>query len=251
MEIICNLYFRLLENKLSHWSVSRINSLLKMTESDHYLEIGVENGSTFFGIQAGFKVAVDPKFLFDFQARSRSEEKFFQVTSDDFFAQAEEHNFLFDVIFLDGLHNFSQTYRDLICALEYLSPTGFILIDDVFPNDKYSFIPDQDLALAERARSVAPNPIPNISWHGDIFKVMALIHDYHPCLHFRTFWEEGSNPQSVIWWDFSEERTKRFGGIPEISNMSYEEVLANQDILQMDSEENILEKLKHSRDLWK
>jgi len=251
MENICNHCFQQGENKVSHWSISRINKLLKLTEDDHYLEIGVENGNTFFGIEAGFKVAVDPKFLFDFQTRSDPDEMFFQMTSDDFFAEAEEHEFLFDVIFLDGLHNFSQTYSDLINALDYLSPTGFILIDDVFPNDKYSFIPDQDLAFAERAKSVASNGIPDYSWHGDIFKVMALIHDYHQNVHFRTFWEEGSNPQSVVWWDFPENRTRRFSGITEISNMSYEDLLANQDILQMDSEENIFETLKHSRDLWK
>ena len=71
---------------MSQWSISRINRLLKLTEDDHYLEIGVQKGNTFFGIDAGFKVAVDPKFLFDLQARSNSDEMFFQVTSDDFFA---------------------------------------------------------------------------------------------------------------------------------------------------------------------
>ena len=251
MENICNHCFQQQGNKVSQWSISRINRLLKLTEDDHYLEIGVENGNTFFGIEAGFKVAVDPKFLFDFQARSNSDEMFFQVTSDDFFAQAEEHEFLFDVIFLDGLHNFSQTYSDLISALDYLSPTGFILIDDVFPNDKYSFIPDQYLSYTERAKSVAPNSMTDYRWHGDIFKVVALIHDYHQNLHFRTFWDQESNPQTVIWWDFPENRTRRFTGITEISNMSYEHVLANQDILQMGSEEDIFETLKHSRDLLK
>ena len=236
---------------MSAWSTSRINTLLSLTEDRHYLEVGVENGHTFFNIEADFKVAVDPRFLFDFESRTDADEMFFQTTSDDFFAQAEQHEFLFDVIFLDGLHNFSQTYSDLISALDYLSPTGFILIDDVFPNDEYSFIPDQDKAYAERARAVAPNILTEYSWHGDIFKVIAIIHDYHQNLHFRTFWEVGSNPQTVVWWDYPENRTKRFSGLAEISSISYKDVVLNQDILHTDSEEKIFETLKHSRDIWR
>ena len=149
----------------------------------------------------------------------------------------------FDVIYLDGLHTFEQTYRDLINALNILEPGGLILIDDVFPCDQYSFIPDYNRALRERSLATSENPLKHVHWHGDVFKVMAMVHDFHFGLEYRTFWGSG-NEQAVVWESAPQQRLSRFKDIKSISSISYSQLLENQDILFKDSEENIF-KLLH------
>jgi len=230
---------------MSEWSIRRINRLFDFTESRNYLEIGVEAGLTFDGIEAERKLAVDPEFEFDLRERLSPQNTYYQMSSDAFFGRYHE-DLLFDVIFLDGLHNFSQTYRDVINALEYISPTGFILIDDVFPSDVYSYNPIMEEAFRERADSVAPQELTDLSWHGDIFKVIAIIHDYHKNLQYRTFWN-GGNAQTLVWWDYDQDRANRFAGLAEISQLSYTDVLMNMEILQIASEEEIWNLLKDLR----
>lgn len=231
---------------MSAWSVRRINRLFDFTQAQNYLEIGVEAGLTFADIKAQRKIAVDPEFEFDVSKRLSHQDSYYQMSSDAFFAKFQA-DLLFDVVFLDGLHNFSQTYRDLINTLEHLSPEGFILIDDVFPSDEFSYIPDMKEAFRDRARSVAPRELTDYSWHGDIFKVVAIIHDFHQNLQYRTFWN-GENAQTLVWWDYEQARTTRFRGLAEISNLSYTDVLKNFDILQIASEEEIWKILEELRE---
>ena len=114
------------------------------------------------------------------------------VTSDEYFAANPDANF--DLVFLDGLHTFRQTYTDLINALR-TCPDGPILIDDTVPSDEVSAIPDQEESRRERSRrgwSGSP-------WHGDVFKVILCVHDAHPELSVRTIDDGSGNPQSVVW----------------------------------------------------
>ena len=46
-----------------------IQALMTQKGLKNYLEIGVENGHIFFRIKSRFKVAVDPKFIFDASRR--------------------------------------------------------------------------------------------------------------------------------------------------------------------------------------
>eukprot|EP01034_Spumella_vulgaris_P040549 gene40549-50156_t len=46
-----------------------------------------------------------------------------RMTSDDFFAQNTE---FFDVIFVDGLHEANQVFRDVTNALKWLNPGDYI-----------------------------------------------------------------------------------------------------------------------------
>ena len=152
----------------------------------------------------------------------------------------EKDQILFDVIFLDGLHEYSQTYRDLVNSLDHLAPGGFILVDDVYPNDEFSFIPNQEQAFQQRALSVAPNPLHDYSWHGDIFKVIAIVHDYHQGLSYRTFFNEGSNPQTVIWREYSGHRPARFSGLSDIDSLKYQSLQENIGILNIGSDDGII-----------
>lgn len=220
------------------WASRRVKKLLELTPGKKYLEVGVFRGETFLDIDADLKVAVDPYFQFDVAPYENSRCKFLSMPSDEAFAQLDMQDMTFDVIFLDGLHTFEQTYRDLINALSILEPGGLILVDDVFPCDEFSFIPNYESALRARQLATSENPLRHIHWHGDVFKVMAMVHDYHFGLEYRTFWGSG-NEQAVIWESAPQQRLGRFNDIRSISSLSYSELLANQDILFKDSEENI------------
>jgi hypothetical protein len=229
---------------MSNWSARRMNALLNLTEQKRYLEIGVERGSTFLGVIAEHKVGIDPNFKFDITEHSGPATVFLQMDSDSAFEVINQEDFSYDVIFIDGLHTFEQTYRDFLNALETLEPNGFIVIDDVWPNDRYSYIPDQKVAYKLRARSLNGARLADYSWHGDVFKVIATIHDFHQNIEYRTFWDNG-NPQSVLWYSCYQKRESRFSNLREISSLPYEDVLMNKDILFNRSEGEILKEIEY------
>jgi hypothetical protein len=114
------------------------------------------------------------------------------VTSDAFFASIRPTE-RFDVAFIDGLHTFEQTYRDVINTLMHLR-SGVIVIDDTVPSDEYSAIPDQDESY--RAREEAG--LEGRPWHGDVWRVVTLLDRHHSELEWRTI-IDGGNPQTLVW----------------------------------------------------
>jgi hypothetical protein len=52
------------------------------------------------------------------------------MTSDEFFKQ---NKLIFDVIFIDGLHNADQVYRDIINSIRMCSHKGYIVCHDMNP----------------------------------------------------------------------------------------------------------------------
>ena len=110
-----------------------IQSFLDIFDQPKYLEIGVWAGETFHALRAGRKVAVDPTFRFEHSDREMGCE-YHEVTSDQYFMALTHDASLFDVIFLDGMHTFEQTLRDLMNSIDFLRRDGVIVIDDVWPN---------------------------------------------------------------------------------------------------------------------
>ena len=53
------------------------------------------------------------------------------MTSDEFFKQNEKR---FDLIFIDGLHEANQVFRDVKNSLNYLNENGVILLHDCNPS---------------------------------------------------------------------------------------------------------------------
>ncbi|MCP9837862.1 class I SAM-dependent methyltransferase [Cyanobium sp. N.Huapi 1H5] len=182
---------------LSHFSSRRINTLLDAMEAPaRYLEIGVETGFTFFAVSAAFKTAVDPEFLFDVPAAKaeNSNSEFHQITSDEFFAtRHSEENF--DLVFLDGLHTWDQTYRDFCNTLLVTGSNSVIVLDDIFPSDVFSCNRDQveGMMMRQFMTGDASN-----AWHGDTYKIIPLIQTFHPTLSYCTIISDG-NPQSLVW----------------------------------------------------
>jgi hypothetical protein len=176
------------------YSPRRINRLLSaFPAGSGYLEIGVLRGFTFENVEAATRCGVEPRPRFD-TTRLPPGASIYIGTSDDFFSTLDGTR-QFDLVFLDGLHTFRQTYRDLINALR-VCPSGLLLIDDVVPADSASAIPDRDEAIEERKRRQIAGP--NM-WHGDVFKVVVAVSRYHASqLNWCTIIDKG-NPQTIVW----------------------------------------------------
>lgn len=173
-----------------------INSLLERFAEPRYLEIGVNKGETFFSVPLTTrKVAVDPEFLFDFAAHAADEpnSEYHQVTSDIYFADIVEPTRQFDVIYLDGLHTFDQTLRDFIHAVDHLSPSGVIVVDDVQPNSYHASLKSMEEAYGIKAWLGSDD----WSWMGDVYRLVFFIQSYYSRFSLRVI--EDNHGQAVIW----------------------------------------------------
>ncbi len=114
--------------------VDVIQSLLKKIKGNTYLEIGVLRGDTFRKIKAPVKYGVDINQP-DEETKSliKNNVKFFQMTSDEFFEKQAPLLNRFDVVFIDGLHEYEQVKKDVFNSLKYLSPKGVIVLHDCNP----------------------------------------------------------------------------------------------------------------------
>ena len=81
-----------------------------------YLEIGCDKDQCFSKININEKIGVDP--ISGGNIRK---------TSDEFFLNNNKN---FDVIFLDGLHTYEQTKKDIINSLKILNLNGVIFINN-------------------------------------------------------------------------------------------------------------------------
>lgn len=108
-------------NTVNHTGI--INRIIEQNHYTSYLEIGVEKGNNFREIQCAVKVGVDP---------DPASKATVHMTSDDYFVHIPE-NLQFDLIFVDGLHEWHQCYRDIINGLRHLAPGGTIVCHDMGP----------------------------------------------------------------------------------------------------------------------
>lgn len=106
-----------------NWQPYTRIQLLQYLVSDRgyktYLEIGCDKNQVFDHISVPCKEGVDPR-------RGGTQ----RMTSDEFFAKDNRH---WDLIFIDGLHTYSQVKTDFVNALYRLNPHGTIVIHDMLP----------------------------------------------------------------------------------------------------------------------
>ncbi len=227
----------------SNYSERRINTILAtMKAPTRYLEVGVETGETFFGISATHKTAVDPKFLFDLDAIRTSDptSDYFQVTSDEFFRDLKD-DAPYDVVFLDGLHTWDQTYRDFCNTLLITHERSLIILDDIFPCDVFSCNRDQLEGTLMRFTMTGDR---GNAWHGDTYKVIPLIQAFHPSLSYCTIITDG-NPQSLVWRS-REPKPYQFHNLLErgeltMASLDYLWFLRNQENYNLKTESEALE----------
>jgi hypothetical protein len=206
-------------------------ALANVVNLKRYLEIGVWQGQTFNAVDCDYKVAVDPKFRFDYLVLCSGNIKFYETTSDQFFISNCEKE-LFDIVFIDGLHTWDQTLRDLNNSLLRTTENSVILVDDVYPCDVYSSLTKD----AVKYRKLADPHNTNPAWHGDVFKTIFIIHDFYPLLSFVTIDYPFGNPQSIVIKRPRKNFTPRFKSIEEIERLNYFDFLEHIDLLNLQSE---------------
>lgn len=119
-----------------------IEFFVEKTNCTSYLEIGCDKNQIWDHILIENKIGVDPR-------RGGN----MRMTSDDFFKQ--NTNF-FDLVFIDGLHEYHQVTRDFENSLGCLNNQGVIIIHDMLPRNK---------EMAD------PNKICSGDWLGDVYKL--------------------------------------------------------------------------------
>ena len=169
-----------------------IQSFLDIFDQPRYLEIGVWAGETFRALRAARKVAIDPTFRFEHSDGEMGCE-YHEVTSDKYFGTLAHNAPLFDVIFLDGMHTFEQTLRDLMNSIDFLRPDGVIVIDDVWPNSYHASLPDiRETATIKKAIGAT-----DLSWMGDVYKLVYFIQSFLPRFNYATC--EDNHGQLIMW----------------------------------------------------
>ena len=202
--------------------IERLNALADINSASTYLEIGVAKGATFAQVEVPFKVAVDPKFLFDVHHRADQHTIFHEVTSDVFFAKLASDHVDFDLIYLDGLHTFEQTFRDFCASIGHSHDGTIWLIDDTCPSGWLA---------ANRNRRVTRGVrkflrIRDRAWMGDVFKVVFAIHDFFPQFSYATFPRRG---QTVVWRASRKSFTPTWNSFERISRLGYRDYLRLRD----------------------
>jgi hypothetical protein len=176
-------------------SARRLNWLAKRLSCRTYLEIGVCTGKTFFSVDIKYRTGVDPSFQFDHNSfHDEDRIKLLNLCSDEFFSALPADE-IYDLIFLDGLHTYDQTYRDFQNALLHSHPDTVLLIDDTWPCDVFSTIRDMSSALKLRQSLTRGS---DTRWHGDTYKIIPLLALFHTSYQYATIIDRG-NPQTLVW----------------------------------------------------
>lgn len=138
-----------------------INHLINKYGFTKYLEIGVEDAHCFNLINCHLKHSIDPF----------SDKAVFKITSDEFF-DIIKHDIEYDLIFIDGLHTFEQSIKDINNALLHIKPNGYIVIHDCNPPTEWHQRSYEE-ALKNNCRL----------WNGTVWKSFVLLRMTRPDLH--------------------------------------------------------------------
>ncbi|AWW50330.1 class I SAM-dependent methyltransferase [Polynucleobacter paneuropaeus] len=221
-------------------TAERINEIASKISLQSYLEIGVQEGITFNKIhKIPYKVAVDPVFRLEYKKYESENVKFFETTSDIFF---QTNEIKFDIIFLDGLHEFKQTLRDFINALEFSHEKTIIIIDDVYPNDIYSSLVGKNLD-SDYCYSLRSHFHPESRdgrWHGDVYKVIAFIHDFYPNITMQTISDNYGNPQTICYKKYRSNHKPQFNSLEAIERLTYFDLIEDTRFYCVTTEEDAL-----------
>jgi hypothetical protein len=145
-----------------------------------YLEIGVDEGESFCAVRVPRKTGVDPvppKPRVAVEITSPGVQ-YFAMTSDEFFASDARDAALaggVDVVFVDGLHTYGQTYRDVRNSLKVLNPGGVILVHDCLPASEE----EARVAATYEEAGRLNGPSWNGLWTGDGWKAIVAVRSGH------------------------------------------------------------------------
>lgn len=161
-----------------------IQRLIDETRAKNYLEIGVNNGKCFLRIKARNKIAVDPAFRipagrklkYFFKNPWNVNNSYFEKTSDDFFQQEKQvvTRARPNIVFVDGLHTYEQSLRDVLNSLAVLDDGGIVLMHDCNPITPAAAFPANSIDDAKRRLDDYKGV-----WNGDVWKAIVHMRSLH------------------------------------------------------------------------
>ena len=176
------------EKVMTRWEI--INRFIMERNYWSFLEIGTKYGETFRQVAAEVKKSVDP---------DPGTAATFVMTSDTYFRIYKKDRY--DIIFIDGLHESEQAYRDIRNAMKVLNMGGVIVVHDCKPENEEMQQPYHGQFL----------------WTGDVWKafVKARAELPYECYVIDTDFGCG-----II--DTTRKKTKNTEGLPtDMAGMSY------------------------------
>jgi SAM-dependent methyltransferase len=165
-----------------------IQRIIDQVKARVYLEVGVRDGETFLRIRVPKKLGVDPLFLISLKQKlswlkwnpSNFRARYLSMTSDEFFEAYRDllARIGLDVVFVDGLHTYHQSLRDIQNSLRYLRPDGVIVVDDCNPQSEIAARP------AGSPEEIAKLSLPGWdgTWNGDVWKTIVHLRCVYPDL---------------------------------------------------------------------
>lgn len=168
-------------------------------------------------------MAVDPRFLFSTSDKLRwlrwnpynLFNEYYSVGSDEFFSKNSSRLAArgLDVVFVDGLHTYEQSLRDIDNSLRYLRDGGVIVVDDCSPPNEPA------------SRPLKPND--NAPWCGDVWK--SIVHLRSVRSDLRTFVLDCAFGLGIV----TKQPTQAMLGyaVEDIKQMPYEKFALNRQTL--------------------
>ena len=184
---------------MNRWDI--INQFIQDRNYHSFLEIGTASGECFNRVIAEEKVSVDP------DQHTNATHK---VTSDYYFSHKSLHKGKsFDIIFIDGLHEAEQVFRDIKNSLEHLNRGGVIVMHDCCPTSK---------SMQEPYRG-------QHFWTGDVWKAFVKA---RATLPYEMYVIQQDFGCGVI--DTTQKKSQNTDGLPEdIGNMFYEDYVKHPE----------------------
>ena len=133
---------------LDYYRWDLIKYLINKYNYIDYLEIGCDQDQLFSKVDIQNKVGVDPVSGGNLRK-----------TSDEFF---KANNKKFDLVFIDGLHDYEQVKKDIINSLDCLKENGVVLVHDCMPD-----------CMSKQAV-----PRYRMTWNGDVWKAIVDLRHY-------------------------------------------------------------------------
>jgi O-antigen biosynthesis protein len=158
---IIDINIKFLESNCNYNNRSELlNNLTKKT--DLYLEIGIENGHTFNNTHFLNKIGLDPN-----PKSKQNLDKILKCTSNEYFQKNEQ---MFDVIFIDGMHQIEYLLDDINNSIKFLNYDGQIFIDNITP-----FNYDEQLKIPKKHYYENNILMYGEPWTGDVWKLIYFI----------------------------------------------------------------------------
>lgn len=200
-----------------------INNFIAKRGFTHYLEIGTDAGDCFRNINAPVRISVDPN------PKSTAS---YVMTSDEFFDLSRQNEspvslMRFDIVFIDGLHEHNQVWRDITNALSVLNPNGIIILHDCLPT-------------SERMQEYHDTPQAGYAWTGDVWKAFVKARSSFPYLSYTIPEDMGCGVIDTSKVDTSKEKRRKISCIPtDMDAMTYADFVSHPEWMNIRHESDV------------